>query len=159
MTVVDTPGAQNPELAGQSRGATFEELCHNYTQERLQLLFHQRTFARELERYKEVTGTPRAAIASSPPALPSPLCASISYNVPPVSYPTVALDWVQLEAALTRCSVQQEFPQGTGGVFAGSSGPSQAALPADVPGWEVVGWLWVVVVVVGKITAAAPSRP
>ncbi|KAM6239398.1 unconventional myosin-XVIIIa isoform 1-T1 [Spheniscus humboldti] len=53
VTVVDTPGAQNPELAGQSRGATFEELCHNYTQERLQLLFHQRTFARELERYKE----------------------------------------------------------------------------------------------------------
>ncbi|NXW64825.1 MY18A protein, partial [Eurystomus gularis] len=53
VTVVDTPGAQNPELAGQSRGATFEELCHNYAQERLQLLFHQRTFARELEHYKE----------------------------------------------------------------------------------------------------------
>ncbi|NXS68167.1 MY18A protein, partial [Pandion haliaetus] len=53
VTVVDTPGAQNPELAGQSRGATFEELCHNYAQERLQLLFHQRTFACELERYKE----------------------------------------------------------------------------------------------------------
>ncbi|XP_074778732.1 unconventional myosin-XVIIIa isoform X6 [Athene noctua] len=53
VTVVDTPGAQNPELAGQNRGATFEELCHNYAQERLQLLFHQRTFARELERYKE----------------------------------------------------------------------------------------------------------
>ncbi|NXR17474.1 MY18A protein, partial [Cinclus mexicanus] len=53
VTVVDTPGAQNPDLAGQSRGATFEELCHNYAQERLQQLFHQRTFARELERYKE----------------------------------------------------------------------------------------------------------
>ncbi|XP_065709094.1 unconventional myosin-XVIIIa isoform X6 [Patagioenas fasciata] len=53
VTVVDTPGAQNPELAGQSRGGTFEELCHNYAQERLQLLFHQRTFAHELERYKE----------------------------------------------------------------------------------------------------------
>ncbi|KAI1231813.1 hypothetical protein IHE44_0007450 [Lamprotornis superbus] len=53
VTVVDTPGAQNPELAGQDRGATFEELCHNYAQERLQQLFHQRTFARELERYKE----------------------------------------------------------------------------------------------------------
>ncbi|OPJ78609.1 unconventional myosin-XVIIIa isoform E [Patagioenas fasciata monilis] len=53
VTVVDTPGAQNPELAGQSRGGTFEELCHNYAQERLQLLFHQRTFTHELERYKE----------------------------------------------------------------------------------------------------------
>lgn len=71
VTVVDTPGAQNPELAGQSRGATFEELCHNYAQERLQQLFHQRTFARELERYKEVPGTPRAAMASSSP-LPYP---------------------------------------------------------------------------------------
>lgn len=72
VTVVDTPGAQNPELAGQSRGATFEELCHNYAQERLQQLFHQRTFARELERYKEVPGTPRAAITSFTPALPYP---------------------------------------------------------------------------------------
>uniref|UniRef100_A0A8U8CJR5 Unconventional myosin-XVIIIa n=1 Tax=Geospiza parvula TaxID=87175 RepID=A0A8U8CJR5_GEOPR len=67
VTVVDTPGAQNPKLAGQSRGATFEELCHNYAQERLQQLFHQRTFARELERYKEVPGTPGAAMASSTP--------------------------------------------------------------------------------------------
>lgn len=67
VTVVDTPGAQNPEVAGQSRGATFEELCHNYAQERLQLLFHQRTFAQELERYKEVAGTPPGAL--SPPPL------------------------------------------------------------------------------------------
>lgn len=72
VTVVDTPGAQNPELAGQSRGATFEELCHNYAQERLQQLFHQRTFARELERYKEVPGAPRAATTFSTPALPFP---------------------------------------------------------------------------------------
>lgn len=70
MTVVDTPGAQNPEVAGQSRGATFEELCHNYAQERLQLLFHQRTFAQELERYKEVAGTPR-------PPEPPPLLFSL----------------------------------------------------------------------------------
>uniref|UniRef100_A0A8V1AK17 Myosin motor domain-containing protein n=1 Tax=Gallus gallus TaxID=9031 RepID=A0A8V1AK17_CHICK len=70
VTVVDTPGAQNPEVAGQSRGATFEELCHNYAQERLQLLFHQRTFAQELERYKEVAGTPR-------PPEPPPLLFSL----------------------------------------------------------------------------------
>ncbi|XP_075760678.1 unconventional myosin-XVIIIa isoform X22 [Pelodiscus sinensis] len=53
MMLVDTPGFQSPELAGQARGATFEELCHNYAQERLQALFHQRAFAQELERYKE----------------------------------------------------------------------------------------------------------
>ncbi|XP_035989175.1 unconventional myosin-XVIIIa isoform X5 [Fundulus heteroclitus] len=53
ILIVDTPGFQNPRLAQQQRGATFEELCHNYTQERLQTLFHERTFVQELERYKE----------------------------------------------------------------------------------------------------------
>nr|XP_042713950.1 unconventional myosin-XVIIIa isoform X28 [Chrysemys picta bellii] len=53
MMLVDTPGFQNPELANQSRGASFEELCQNYAQERLQTLFHERTFTQELERYKE----------------------------------------------------------------------------------------------------------
>lgn len=77
MTVVDTPGAQNPEVAGQSRGATFEELCHNYAQERLQLLFHQRTFAQELERYKEVAGTPPATRTPSSPFLSAPALSSL----------------------------------------------------------------------------------
>ncbi|XP_044139619.1 unconventional myosin-XVIIIa-like isoform X11 [Bufo gargarizans] len=53
IMIVDTPGFQNPELVKQGRGATFEELCHNYAQERLQALFHEKTFAQELERYKE----------------------------------------------------------------------------------------------------------
>ncbi|XP_058490606.1 unconventional myosin-XVIIIa isoform X4 [Solea solea] len=53
LLIVDTPGFQNPRLAQQQRGATFEELCHNYTQERLQTLFNERTFVQELERYKE----------------------------------------------------------------------------------------------------------
>uniref|UniRef100_A0A668AK76 Myosin XVIIIA n=1 Tax=Myripristis murdjan TaxID=586833 RepID=A0A668AK76_9TELE len=54
LLIVDTPGFQNPRMAQRRRGATFEELCHNYTQERLQTLFHERTFVQELERYKEV---------------------------------------------------------------------------------------------------------
>ncbi|XP_037663838.1 unconventional myosin-XVIIIa isoform X4 [Choloepus didactylus] len=53
MMVVDTPGFQNPEQGGAARGASFEELCHNYVQDRLQGLFHERTFVQELERYKE----------------------------------------------------------------------------------------------------------
>ncbi|KAM5307606.1 unconventional myosin-XVIIIa isoform 6-T7 [Glossophaga mutica] len=53
MMIVDTPGFQNPELGGSARGASFEELCHNYAQDRLQRLFHERTFVQELERYKE----------------------------------------------------------------------------------------------------------
>ncbi|XP_047661074.1 unconventional myosin-XVIIIa isoform X4 [Tachysurus fulvidraco] len=53
LLIVDTPGSQNPRQAKTERGATFEELCHNYAQERLQALFHERTFVQELERYKE----------------------------------------------------------------------------------------------------------
>uniref|UniRef100_A0A8C2D7E2 Myosin XVIIIAa n=1 Tax=Cyprinus carpio TaxID=7962 RepID=A0A8C2D7E2_CYPCA len=53
LLIVDTPGFQNPRQVKNQRGATFEELCHNYAQERLQTLFQERTFVRELERYKE----------------------------------------------------------------------------------------------------------
>ncbi|KAM5312212.1 unconventional myosin-XVIIIb isoform 3-T3 [Glossophaga mutica] len=53
ITVVDSPGFQNPRHQGKDRAATFEELCHNYTQERLQLLFYRRTFVSTLERCQE----------------------------------------------------------------------------------------------------------
>ncbi|XP_028621359.1 unconventional myosin-XVIIIb [Grammomys surdaster] len=53
IMVVDTPGFQNPRHQGKDRAATFEELCCNYAQERLQLLFYHRTFVSTLERYKE----------------------------------------------------------------------------------------------------------
>ncbi|KAM9780789.1 unconventional myosin-XVIIIa-like isoform 3-T5 [Syngnathus typhle] len=53
LLIVDTPGFQNPRLVKHERGATFDDLSHNYTQERLQTLFYQRTFVQELERYKE----------------------------------------------------------------------------------------------------------
>uniref|UniRef100_A0A671SMY7 Unconventional myosin-XVIIIa-like n=1 Tax=Sinocyclocheilus anshuiensis TaxID=1608454 RepID=A0A671SMY7_9TELE len=53
LLIVDTPGFQNPRQVKNQRGATFEELCHNYAQDRLQMLFQERTFVRELERYKE----------------------------------------------------------------------------------------------------------
>nr|XP_046267282.1 unconventional myosin-XVIIIa [Scatophagus argus] len=53
LLIVDTPGFQNPRLVRRECSATFEDLCHNYTQERLHALFYQRTFVQELERYKE----------------------------------------------------------------------------------------------------------
>ncbi|XP_036908274.1 unconventional myosin-XVIIIb isoform X2 [Sturnira hondurensis] len=53
ITVVDSPGFQNPRHQGKDRAATFEEFCHNYTQERLQLLFYERTFISTLQRYRE----------------------------------------------------------------------------------------------------------
>nr|XP_033811733.1 unconventional myosin-XVIIIb isoform X2 [Geotrypetes seraphini] len=53
IMVMDTPGFQNPRHQKKDRAATFEELCHNYMQERLQALFYKRTFVSELERYRE----------------------------------------------------------------------------------------------------------
>ncbi|XP_067833632.1 unconventional myosin-XVIIIb-like, partial [Heptranchias perlo] len=53
IMVVDTPGFQNPRHENEDRAATFEELCHNYVHERLQVLFHERTFVSQLDRYKE----------------------------------------------------------------------------------------------------------
>ncbi|NXB98071.1 MY18B protein, partial [Orthonyx spaldingii] len=53
IAVVDTPGFQSPRQQRSERAATFEELCHNYVQERLQGLFYEKTFLWELERYKE----------------------------------------------------------------------------------------------------------
>uniref|UniRef100_A0A8C6PHM9 Myosin XVIIIA n=1 Tax=Nothobranchius furzeri TaxID=105023 RepID=A0A8C6PHM9_NOTFU len=56
LLIVDTPGFQNPRLAQQQRGATFEELCHNYTQERLQTLFHEHDLGTPLARTEEARG-------------------------------------------------------------------------------------------------------
>ncbi|XP_027508125.1 unconventional myosin-XVIIIb [Corapipo altera] len=53
IAVVDTPGFQNPRHQRAERAATFEELCHNYVQERLQGLFYEKTFLLEMERYRE----------------------------------------------------------------------------------------------------------
>ncbi|XP_058278750.1 unconventional myosin-XVIIIb isoform X1 [Hirundo rustica] len=53
IAVVDTPGFQSPRQQRGERAATFEELCHNYVQERLQGLFYEKTFLREMERYRE----------------------------------------------------------------------------------------------------------
>ncbi|XP_066871490.1 unconventional myosin-XVIIIb isoform X2 [Kogia breviceps] len=53
IMVVDSPGFRNPRHQGKDRAATFEELCHNYAHERLQLLFYQRTFVSTLERFRE----------------------------------------------------------------------------------------------------------
>uniref|UniRef100_A0A8C3MCB3 Uncharacterized protein n=1 Tax=Geospiza parvula TaxID=87175 RepID=A0A8C3MCB3_GEOPR len=53
ISVVDTPGFQSPRQQRRERAATFEELCHNYVQERLQGLFYEKTFLWEMERYRE----------------------------------------------------------------------------------------------------------
>ena len=58
ILILDTPGFQNAATVLNSgnknavfNGASFEDLCHNYTQERLQMLFHDRTITTLHENY------------------------------------------------------------------------------------------------------------
>ncbi|XP_044737974.1 unconventional myosin-XVIIIa isoform X3 [Chrysoperla carnea] len=51
ILLIDTPGFQNPATCGRQSGATFEDLCHNYLQERLQLLFYHTTLVAPKDRY------------------------------------------------------------------------------------------------------------
>ncbi|KAJ8953630.1 hypothetical protein NQ314_007235, partial [Rhamnusium bicolor] len=51
ILLVDTPGFQNPATCGRQAGASFEDLCHNYLQERLQLLFHHTNLVAPRDRY------------------------------------------------------------------------------------------------------------
>ncbi|KAF7992526.1 hypothetical protein HCN44_004870 [Aphidius gifuensis] len=50
LLLCDAPGFQNSASCGQQTGASFEDLCHNYLQERLQLLFHNTTLVTPKER-------------------------------------------------------------------------------------------------------------
>ncbi|XP_075746833.1 unconventional myosin-XVIIIa-like isoform X2 [Rhipicephalus microplus] len=76
VQVLDCPGfqPQSGTGAGGSAAATLEELCHNYIQERLQLLFHQWTFLNQQERYDQeavVLETEEFGEVASPAALVS----------------------------------------------------------------------------------------
>uniref|UniRef100_T1J6E8 Myosin motor domain-containing protein n=1 Tax=Strigamia maritima TaxID=126957 RepID=T1J6E8_STRMM len=51
ILVLDSPGFQNPATCGRQTGATLEDLCYNYCQERLQLLFYENTFVDQQDRY------------------------------------------------------------------------------------------------------------
>lgn len=104
MMIVDTPGFQNPEWGGSARGASFEELCHNYAQDRLQRLFHERTFLQELERYKEVgschQGPARAPLhlSSGPGSWAGPLHMRITdfrFSVRPTLIPAFPVLWME----------------------------------------------------------------
>lgn len=58
ITVVDCPGFQSSGTGASSssrqQGATFEDLCHNYTQERLQGFFHELALSTPQDLYEEV---------------------------------------------------------------------------------------------------------
>ncbi|KAL1502507.1 hypothetical protein ABEB36_007641 [Hypothenemus hampei] len=51
VLLVDAPGFQNPATCGRQVGASFDDLCHNYLQERLQLLFHHTNLVAPKDRY------------------------------------------------------------------------------------------------------------
>lgn len=53
ILLVDCPGFQNPASCGRQTGASFDDICHNYLQERLQLLFHQTNLVAPKDRYNQ----------------------------------------------------------------------------------------------------------
>ncbi|GLV36928.1 Myosin heavy chain-like [Carabus blaptoides fortunei] len=53
ILLVDTPGFQNPASCGRQTGANFEDLCHNYLQERLQYLYYQTNLVAPRDRYMQ----------------------------------------------------------------------------------------------------------
>ncbi|VDI10701.1 Hypothetical predicted protein [Mytilus galloprovincialis] len=68
ISILDTPGFQNPSTCGRQTGATFEDLCHNYSQERLQLLFHDITFTMQQDKYSQEGITCDFEFVTSSPA-------------------------------------------------------------------------------------------
>ena len=77
---MDTPGFQNAAtvLNGGNKnaifnGANFEDLCHNYTQERLQMLFHDRTITTLHENYLREQIDIDGIIGDADLATPAPL--------------------------------------------------------------------------------------
>ncbi|XP_054748901.2 unconventional myosin-XVIIIa-like [Lytechinus pictus] len=53
ILVVDLPGLQIPEGCGRKTGASFQDLCTNYAQERLQLLFHDTAVTQQKDKYAQ----------------------------------------------------------------------------------------------------------
>ena len=51
ITILDTPGFR-PNIAANP--ASFDDLCYNYVNERIQLLFHDKMFTENNERYTQV---------------------------------------------------------------------------------------------------------
>ncbi|XP_072043844.1 LOW QUALITY PROTEIN: unconventional myosin-XVIIIa-like, partial [Amphiura filiformis] len=53
IMLVDILGFQDPSACGRQEGASFRDLCDNYAQERLQLLFHENTFTSQQDKYAQ----------------------------------------------------------------------------------------------------------
>lgn len=54
LMLLDAPGFQNPSSCGRQTGASFEDFCSNYVQERFQLFYHENTLTAPQDRYAQV---------------------------------------------------------------------------------------------------------
>ena len=91
INILDTPGFQNYSSASET--ASFDDLCHNYTQERLQMLFFDYSFTLELDRYmeEEVAWT-----FSETPMSPLRIIDAIDKNA---SHPKYSTDYTKTDPA------------------------------------------------------------
>ncbi|XP_077534823.1 unconventional myosin-XVIIIa-like isoform X2 [Haemaphysalis longicornis] len=83
VQVLDCPGFQSQ--GSPSAAATLEELCHNYVQERLQLLFHQWTFLSQQERYDQEAVVLDSMSEFGEVPSPAPLVSLLDRSPPPSS--------------------------------------------------------------------------
>lgn len=68
--ILDPSGFRNPSTCGRDSGATFEDFCHNYIQERLQLLFHDTVFTQTQDLYaQEAVECDLPLVSTSPAAV------------------------------------------------------------------------------------------
>ncbi|XP_025090259.1 unconventional myosin-XVIIIa-like isoform X3 [Pomacea canaliculata] len=72
LMLLDAPGFQNPSSCGRQTGASFEDFCSNYVQERFQLFYHENTLTAPQDRYAQenidcdfdlVTSSPAAMVS------------------------------------------------------------------------------------------------
>ncbi|KAJ6636273.1 Unconventional myosin-XVIIIb [Pseudolycoriella hygida] len=69
ILLIDTPGFQNPSSCGSQEGAKLFDLQHNYLQERLQLLFHDKTLVAPRTLYsQELVEIDKEAFTESDPS-------------------------------------------------------------------------------------------
>jgi len=113
IILFDSPGFQNPSCVGEKPSAGFVELCYNYLQERIQLLFSNSQVEQMGERDKSV-----AKLLVSKKTTSSPMISLIDRTNPAATATSAASSWTGSSQTLGRRSSKKvRFTQCPPGLF------------------------------------------
>jgi len=113
VILFDSPGFQNPNIVGEKPSAGFVELCYNYLQERIQLLFSSSQLDQMSERDKHL-----AKLLVSKKSTSSPMISLIDRTSPSTSPAKSTGSWVGSTQTLgRRNSKRVRFTQSPPGLF------------------------------------------